>query len=85
MIAVNKNRETDAATILRIVHKYGINDVLLMLADIWRFPSKPRSALIYRTLIEAREKIMEADRAKTTAVQISDGSSPASPDVAQAE
>lgn len=81
MIAVNKNRETDAAALLRIVHKYGITDTLLMLADIWRFPSKPRSALIYRTLIKAREDIIGAERAKTTAVQVSDGDTPAGADL----
>lgn len=77
-----KNKESDQLKLQQLVHRHGITDVLLMLADIWRFTHRTRSALIYRTLIEAREKIIGAERGnrETPAVQVSNGDPPASTD-----
>lgn len=61
MIAVGRNQtEKDRAELLTLVHRYGLTDVLLMLADIWAGPDWKtlRSKRLHAILVEAREKVI---------------------------
>lgn len=56
----NNQQSQDQATLQLIVNRYGITDVLLMLADGWRHDGERREREIRQALIDARNTIVNA-------------------------